>query len=152
MLKQFAMALCTASILAGCGGASDSRLNPLNWFGRSETVEIASQGTTTPRANLIAQVVTLRAESVPGGAILQATGVAPRQGFYGGELVPLAGEVPQKGVLAYEFRISNPLGDTLVGPAHSREVLVGRFVSEQTLQGVRQIRVNGATNGLVVRR
>lgn len=153
MLTRPALALTCVALLAACGGASESRLNPLNWFGRSQTVEVSSDvARQTDGRSLISQVVALRAEPVPGGAILRATGVPPRQGYFNGELVAINGEGPRNGVLAYEFRIASPGTQTRVGPAQSREVIVGRFVSEQTLQGVRQIRVQGASNALVVRR
>ncbi|MFN3146301.1 MAG: hypothetical protein ACE368_14195 [Paracoccaceae bacterium] len=66
--------------------------------------------------------------------------------------MPLADEKPVDGVLEYQFRISAPVGATPSGPPQSREVIVARFLSEQTLRGVRTIRVSGATNALVTRR
>jgi hypothetical protein len=41
---------------------------------------------------------------------------------------------------------------TNVGPQVSREVIVGTFLSEQQLAGVRLIQVSGATNALSIRR
>ena len=97
-------------------------------------------------------MVSLRVEQVPGGAIIYATGLPPRQGYFDGELIPVGREAANNGVLNYEFRNSAPFEQTRVSTRQSREVIVGRFVSEQTLNGVRQIRVSGATNALSVRR
>lgn len=152
MTKPIAWALCAVMILAGCGTVAESRLNPMNWFGRSEAAEVSEAVLPTDGRDLVAQIVSLRAEPVPGGAIIRASGLTPRQGYFDGELVPIGKEAPTNGVLAYEFRISAPPTATLVGPSQSREVLVGRFVSNQTLQGVRQIRVRAASNALAVRR
>jgi hypothetical protein len=128
-------------------------LNPLNWFGKSESAEVvtATQADTDPR-RLVSQVVALRAEPVPGGAIIRATGLPQIQGYYDGALVAVNGGVPVDGVLNYEFRASSPDMQTRSGPERSREVIVGLFVSDQTLVGVRQIRVSAASNALIVRR
>lgn len=153
MTGRIILALAAVATIAGCGRVAESRLNPLNWFGSSEKAEVvtAENPNADPRA-LMAQVKTLRVESVPGGAIIRATGLPQVQGYFDGALVPLNGEVPENGVLNYEFRASSPVTQTRSGPPQSREVLVGLFVSDQTLQGVRQIRVSGASNALIVRR
>ena len=147
------MALAGVATLVGCARVSESRLNPLNWFGKSESAQVvmATQSDTDPR-RLVSQVVTLRAEPVPGGAIIRATGLPQIQGYYDGALVPVNGGVPENGVLNYEFRASSPDVQTRSGPERSREVIVGLFVSDQTLAGVRQIRVSAASNALIVRR
>ena len=142
-----------AMVSASCATVRDSRLNPFNWFGRSER---ATAVVTDPRADprrLVANVIELRVEQVPGGAIVRATGLPPRQGYYDGTLFPVGRERPgEDGVLNYEFRISAPLEPTRVSTQRSREVIVGRFVSDQTLAGVRAIRVSAAGNALIVRR
>ncbi|MAQ82521.1 MAG: hypothetical protein CMH12_04740 [Maritimibacter sp.] len=138
--------------VAGCGAMSESRLNPANWFGRSETtVSDTSNPYQDPRA-LIGDVTELRLEKIPGGAIVRATGVATRQGYYDGELVPANNGMVVDGVLAFHFRVSPPLTATRVSTVRSREIIVGQFLSDQTLAQVRAIQVNGANNALVVRR
>jgi len=153
MTRRIILALAGVAALAGCATVKESRLNPLNWFGKSESAEVVTttQASSDPRP-LVAQVVTLRAEPVPGGAIIRATGLPQIQGYYDGALVPVNGGVPVNGVLNYEFRASSPEDQTRSGPERSREVIVGVFVSEQSLNGVNQIRVSGASNALVVRR
>jgi len=152
MAKKLVLVLCILGTFAGCGRVSESRLNPFNWFGGSQSAEVAVNPTSLAAQNLISQVVSLRVEQVPGGAILRATGLPTRQGYFDGDLVPLGTEVAQNGVLSYEFRIEQPYTDTRVGTQQSREVIVARFLSEQTLSGVGQIRVSGSANALSVRR
>jgi len=138
--------------VAGCSRVAESRFNPFNWFGRSEKAEVVTSNPNADPRPLVAQVVSLRVEQVPGGAIIHSTGLPPRQGFYDGVLLPVGREGAVNGVLNYQFRASAPLDQTRVSTQPSREIIVGRFVSEQTLDGVREIRVSAATNALVVRR
>ena len=145
----------TALLAAGCGTISDSRLNPVNWFGsgRSESVAATAQP-STPRDGraLIRQVVSLQIDRTPGGAIVKAIGLPETQAHYDAELVPLGDGAAVDGVLEYQFRISPPAGTPPAGPPQSREVVVALFVTNQTLVGVRTIRVSGADNAVVVRR
>ncbi|MCG6903970.1 MAG: hypothetical protein LJE68_14945 [Rhodobacter sp.] len=153
MTGRIILALMVVGTLANCSRVAESRLNPFNWFGRSERTQVvvASNPNADPR-KLVAQIITLRVEKVPGGAIVRATGLPTRQGYYDGELLPVVAENAPEGVLSYEFRISPPLEQTRVSTQQSREVVVALFVSEQSLAGVRQIRVSAASNALVVRR
>ena len=152
MLGRLIMTLVLVAAVAGCARVSESRLNPLNWFGRSEQSTAYTRNPAADPRPLIAQIVELRVEQVPGGAIVRATGLPSRQGYYDAALVPLNDEKPVDGVLSYQFRVSAPFQPTRVGTPQSREVLVGRYVSTQTLDGVRQIRVSGSANALAVRR
>ncbi len=131
---------------------SESRLNPANWFGGSETVEADTSNPYRDPRPLIDEVTELRLEKIPGGAIVRATGIASRQGYYDGELVLGNGGVVVDGVLAFQFRVSPPVSATRVSTERSREIIVGQFLSDQDLSQVRTIQVNGATNALVVRR
>ena len=146
------MALLLVATTASCGRVAESRLNPMNWFGRSENTVVSAQPVATDPRNLVSQVLSLRVEQVPGGAIVHATGLPPRQGFYNGELVQVSRGAESGGVLSFEFRTASPFTTTRVGTQQSREVIVGRFVSQQTLGSVSQIRVTGARNALTVRR
>ncbi|MDJ0827748.1 MAG: hypothetical protein QNJ16_19855 [Rhodobacter sp.] len=151
-MGRLIVALMLVTTVAACSRVAESRFNPFNWFGRSEQATVVATNPNADPRPLIAQITSLQVEQVPSGAIIRATGLPNRQGFFDGDLVPLNAEAPQDGVLSYQFRISAPFVRTRVGTPQSREVLVGRFVSEQTLQGVRQIRVSGSANALAVRR
>lgn len=150
MVRALVLIGVMLSLLASCGRVAESRFNPLNWFGRSESTATEATAASQEAQNLVAQVISLRAEPVAGGAIVRATGLPQRQGYFDGALV----EIPSDDatVLSFEFQIEQPFTQTGVGPQQSREVIVGIRLSDQTLQGVRLIRVNGATNALSIRR
>lgn len=151
MTGKLLITLVVLATVVGCARVKDSRLNPFNWFGRSERVATVAvvPGTGTLQLNLVSQITELRVEQAPGGAIIRATGLPPRQGYYDGELVLVNAE---DGVLSYQFAISPPPGQTRVSTQRSREVVIAQFVSSQRLEGVRQIRVSAAANALAVRR
>lgn len=152
MTGRIILTLMLVATVAACARVQESRLNPFNWFGRSERSNVVVTAENADPRRLVAQVITLWVEPVPGGAIIRATGLPQRQGYYDGALLPVRGAAPEPGVLSYEFRISAPLEQTRISTQRSREVVVGRFVSDQTLEGIRQIRVSAATNALAVRR
>lgn len=152
MTGRIILALIVVATLAGCARVAESRFNPINWFGRSERTEVVITDPDADPRPLVAEIITLRVEPVPGGAIIRATGLPPRQGYYDGALLPVGREIAENGVLNYEFRASQPLEQTRVSTQRSREVVVGRFVSDQTLAGASQIRVSAGGNALIVRR
>lgn len=137
--------------LAGCGGVRESRLNPFNWFKRSEA-RLAVNVAPDPKdmRPLVQTVVDLKVEPMPGGAIVRARGLPPTQGWWGAELVLKPVEDP--GVLVYEFRLIPPLGQADVNVPRSREVDVAIFVSNYKLEYIREIVVQGATNARSARR
>lgn len=143
------LTLCVT--LAGCGGFRDSRLNPLNWFGRSEPREsiVLPEQQKDPRP-LVESVLSLTVEPMPGGAIVRARGQTATQGWWKAELVPL--DIDENGVLVYEFRILPPIEDTDVNTPQSRQVDVAIYISDIRLDRVREIVVQGATNARSARR
>ncbi len=173
MTKTITLLLVSSMILASCG-FRESRVNPLNWFGRSssEPVQTGEQEAVNPliprRTGLFAsnrakksiylgtpidQIADLTVERVPGGAIIRATGVAARQGYYQVQLTPSnEEEEPEDGVLVYRMEAVRPSSRTRVGTQPTREIIAGRSVTDQTLQNVRAIRVEGKLNARVVRR
>ncbi len=141
--------LCTA--LAGCGGLRESRLNPFNWFKKSQPTELVEVPVASADGRqLIDAVLTLSVEPIPGGAIVRATGQTPTQGWWSAELVPLP--LNENGVLVYEFRLKPPETVTNVNTPRSREVDVAIYISDFKLEPVREIVVQGATNARVARR
>ena len=154
MARQL-IALTLIFAVAGCSGVRESRLNPFNWFGRAEPVQAAPvvQRQVPADGRLpVQQITALRIEKVPAGAIVHATGLPPRQGYFDVALVPINAGVAESDVLTLQLRATPPFAATRTGTPQSREVLVGLFVSEQTLEGVSQIRVLAETNALAVRR
>lgn len=132
--------------------ACESRLNPLNWFGGAERQDVAAEeqaDTPTDPRLLVAEVTDLRVESLPSGALITATGLPTRQGYWQAELVEVSRE---DGRITYEFRIFPPPGDTPQGNPASRQVITATDLSVQDLASIREIVVQGAGNRLVSRR
>ncbi len=137
--------------LAGCG-ISESRFNPLNWFGNDKSeapvslpAETGDPALLDPRP-LIGQITELAIERAAGGAIVRATGIAPTSGYHSAELVPLANETPVNGSLVYFFRVEAPLNAAGAGSLNSRTITVARFVPDSVLFQARNILVRADTN------
>lgn len=149
--------LSIALLLGACGRVRDSQLNPFNWFGRSTEQQVVAQTAagsqpSDPRP-LVAQVLEMRVEQIPGGAIVHATGLPPRQGYWKAALVAENdGKPDEKGVLRLSFRAYQPLEATPQGSQPSREITAGLFLSNQDLEVVRSIIVRGAQNQRTSRR
>lgn len=155
MRATLPLLLCAALTVTGCARVSESRLNPLNWFGGSQPSTMTSAGELKPlvpenRATKVTdtrgaidQVTTLVVERTPEGALIRATGIANTQGQFNAQLVPVSNE---GGTLTLAFRIEATTGFAGVNSAFSRQVTVARFMSKNDLANVRTIRVQGATN------
>lgn len=150
------IALTLALALAACGSAGESRLNPLNWFGRATPTAIAvpaGSATTLPDGRQpVEQVTLLRVEPSGSGAVVEARGLPPVQGFWDAELVATGDGRPVDGVLVYELRVFPPLVPRPAGPPASREVVVGAAIPSAVLRDVRVVRVLGRLNAVEVRR
>lgn len=154
MVGRIILIITVLGVLSGCARISASPFNPFNWFGRGEEVETLTAGDLRPAdpRPLVDQVTDLVIERVPGGAIVRARGLPPTQGYFDGALVSETRTASEDGVLTFAFRIVPPPSPQRVSTPQSREVLVGLFLSDQTLEGVRQIRVEAARNARVARR
>jgi hypothetical protein len=137
-------------LLASCG---QSRLNPFNWFKRSAPapVTLAVETPADARA-LVADVISLDIDALPGGAILRATGRTEVQGFWEAELVLREGPEADPAKPVYDFRAFPPVGRADVNTPQSREVTVAVYLSDIDLNGVVSITVQGAGNARAVRR
>lgn len=166
MRRPLTALLALTLTLGACGAVRESRLNPFNWFGRSEAreataAERAQYRRPADRRPLVADVTALTVEPIPGGAILRATGLPPTQGFWEAELVQVkpgqvaAGEddpAADPAVLIFDFRIAPPPFVAREGTVSSREVEVATYLTTNTLDGVRQIVVRGQRTERIVRR
>ncbi|MBT2132182.1 hypothetical protein [Aliiroseovarius lamellibrachiae] len=140
--------------LTACGGGTN--LNPLSWFQRSGPKDVAlipAGGFLDAQDQrlLVAEVVEMKVLQASGGVIIRAKGLPPRLGYWDAELVSNSLETPEKGVLTYEFRISEPPYHTNTGRAKQREVFVGHFVSNAKLRNATSIRVLGTGNSRSMR-
>lgn len=158
--------LCGALALAGCGGLADSKVNPMNWFGKSTSRTVNAEGPTNPlipRRRLsrrtpvyagvpIDQIAELRIERRPGGAIVHVVGIGDVIGYYDAKLEAENDGEPVKGVLTYTFKAVRPARPVGVGSAAARRVNIATFLTDQELAAVRTITVRGARNERSTRR
>ncbi len=148
MTVRLTLMLCAALALSACG----TRLNPFNWFGRSEPAAVSVPSAAADPRDLVAEVVSMTVDPMPGGAILTATGRTPTQGWWNAELVLREGEGTDPAAPVYDLRLLPPVVPTDVNTPQSREVTVGLYLSDIDLAGVRTITVQGAGNARMVRR
>ncbi len=156
MFRTLPVALCAVLLVSGCG----SRFNPMNWFdsGRSGPADaVASQGTDTAALlaqahglPLVAGLKSLDAEPIPGGLILHAVGISPRQQYHSAELIPVPTD--EAGVLLFDFVALPPEVATRAGTDRSRELTVATKLTNRGLEGIRTLRVRSTGNILSVRR
>jgi hypothetical protein len=144
-LRQSAMMLLVGATLAGCAGISQSRLNPMNWFGpRTATYSDISFEKPADKRALIETIVDMQIEKLPSGALVRATGRAATQGYWEADLV-LQG-LNDDGDLVIEFRAFPAAVGALVSTPRSREITAAVSLRADTLASARRIIVQGAQN------
>lgn len=145
MKRSLPAALVALLVLSSCGFVRESRLNPFNWFGRSEPAEtiVVLDKANDPRP-MVDDVVSMNVEPYSAGVIVRAKGLTPTQGWWDAELVELETDDPSHLVL--EFRLIPPLTQTGVNTPRSREVVVAKTVSNERLEYIEKITVQGARN------
>lgn len=94
---------------------------------------------------LIDEVTALRLERVPTGAILHVTGLPQREGAFDVRLIPQSIDGPVNGVMAYTLNAYQPV-TTRQGSPRTREVEVGRFLSNTQLDRITEIQVIAERN------
>lgn len=150
MRTSLLAALAAVMVVTGCATVRESRLNPFNWFGRSERTAAVPAAVVRDGGRIpVAQVTELFVEPATGGAIIRAKGVPATQGWYAAELVRDT-EAPE-GELVFRFVLKQPR-EAVQGTPHSREVTVATFVTTQRLESVRTITVTGSENARSTRR
>lgn len=150
MRRPLLLGLALLLTLGACG----TRLNPFNWFRGSEPVQVAQvkqddHAKPGEKRPLVAQLISLKVEPAKGGAIVQAVGLPPTQGFWDAELVARPVE---NGHITYDFRASPPVGAAAVSTQQSREISVAAFITAFKLEEIREITVVAAGNALSSRR
>ena len=159
MRRSLTLLFCSALLVAGCGQISQSRFNPLNWFGRAQPVvaDVAVNGAlpalvptwraaqvidARPLVQTITNVEVMRAAT---GGILRASAQTGAAGYYNAELVLVSIE---NGVATYDFRAMPP-----AAPVSGQTGLTAaEQLSANELRGIRQFIVRGAGNAMTVRR
>lgn len=164
MRRQVIISGLVFTLMVGCASVRDSRLNPFNWFGGSEPVQVQQVTPTTlptlaprkgyphfvdtrPLAPVISDVSVVKSAS---GAIVTATTTLPSTGYYDAELVRVASAQPN--TLMFEYRLRPPAKAAPTGTAAQRQLTTARSLSEAEIAGVRTIIVKGANGARQVRR
>jgi len=150
--------LFTSMTVSGCARLADSRINPLNWFGRSENVaNVDADGNiralvptngltvTVDSRQLVASVTSLRINRSPDGAIVQATGATSSLGYYNAELVPVSQD---GGTLTLAMRATAPAAPQ----TGVQQISAAYLLSNAELSGIRRVVVQGQANSLSSRR
>ena len=152
MRKAVLAGLAAVMVVGGCATVRESRLNPFNWFGRSQEQRAVAQAAAQIDGGRVQvdQVTELAIEPTVGGAIIRAKGVPATQGWYMAELIREDGQKPEE--LVFRFVVKRPQGDTRTGTPASREITVAEFVTTQQLEAIRTITVTGAQNARSTRR
>lgn len=149
--RTLVLVLALGLVLTGCASVSQSKYNPFNWFKSAEpTAPTVLYVPVADKRLLVAQVLTLKIEQTPDGAIIRATGLPPTQGWWKAALVKVDQDDAAK--LIYEFRVFPPITPFPAGSPVSREITVAISVSNQKLDGIKSIIVQGAANALSSRR
>lgn len=166
MRRQVIISGVVLSLLAGCGSISQSKFNPLNWFGPSQETEVTETGervtvlrTLAPRngytnfvdtRTLIPALADVQVVKSASGAIITATGLAPSLGYYDAQLVRVPSERSDQ--LTYEFRVRAPQTATTLGTDAQRRITAGVSLSFSEIAGIRSIIVRAANGSRVARR
>tara|TARA_R110002073_G_scaffold34710_2_gene102516 strand:- start:910 stop:1359 length:450 start_codon:yes stop_codon:yes gene_type:complete len=143
--------LITFVLVLGLTGCA-TRWNPMNWFGgdREERIEVTADEVETDPRGLVTEIVSLSVVPNPGGAVISAMGLPPRQGYWEADLVEVSREDSE---MVFEFRVFQPLDpNTRVSTQRSREVLAGTALNRFDLAGIRSITVIGQQNRRTVSR
>jgi hypothetical protein len=155
MQKPLIAALAVVLALGACGSVRDSRLNPMNWFGRESTETLAPSGgwaTEIDRRALVPVVTEMELIPTTGGTLLRASGVTQTQGWWDAELRPVNQGRPVNGALVYEFVLAAPRTATPVSTEVSRTVTAGVKIPTARLGGVQRVIVRGAGNQRSIQR
>lgn len=152
MRKGVLATMAAVMVVSGCATVRESRVNPLNWFGRSEAAApVAGQsGAKVDDRLQIAEITELSLEQTNAGAILKVTGLPPTQGWYKAQLV--LEPIQTEGELVYRFYLEKPAEAERVGTPHSRKITAALFLNEFRLAEISTITVTGMTNSRSIRR
>lgn len=155
MRSTLLLLLLISMTVTGCARVADSRLNPLNWFGRSQAVQNTdAEGNLRPLVMpgelvtivdsrpLVGSVSSLSIDRTPDGAIVRATGQTSGQGFYNAELVAIEAD---GGTLTLAFRASAPA----TRQAGTQNITAAYVLTNAELANIRRVRVQAQSNALV---
>lgn len=158
MRSTILLLLLTSMTVSGCARLADSRINPLNWFGRSESVAnvdadgniralVPTNGLTVVVDNrsLVGSINSLQINRSPDGAIVQATGATSSSGYFNAELVPVGQDA---GTLTLAMRAAAPT----VPQAGVQQISAAYVLTNAELVSINRVVVQGQSNSLSSRR
>ena len=152
-MTRIILAILAISLtVSACGRIRDSRVNPFNWFGRdrAETVVVTDEALLRDPRPFVSEVLSLKVEPTPEGAIIRAIGLPSLQGYWNAELLEV--DRDDLSTLTYEFRVTPPPYQTRQSTQRSREIFAARAISASRLSKVRTITVIGQSNRRAVKR
>ena len=155
MSRAVAVLLVASLGVAGCAKIRESRINPFNWFGPSESRAVTldpGYAATADNRLLVAEVTQLDISRTAGGAIVHAAGLPQTQGWWDAELVAENGGEPVDGVMTYRFVVMPPPAGTRVSTPQSRELTAAVHLSDNKLAEIDRIVVLGTANSRSVSR
>ncbi len=158
---------CALLLLAGCGRFSESRWNPVGWFGGSGQPTTLEPEGGYPTAQQdgrtgLAQITGARWEPLYEGRLLVVTGLAATKGWWDVALITEQPMPPGRiladanGVLRLRL-VGNPppanQPHTRVAPNPASDtVTVAMTLSNATLADLREVVITGAGNAVTLRR
>ena len=159
-MARIARILVVFGLVIGVAACDNGiNLNPLTWFAGASSdeglVALEPEGgwpEDLDRRLVVDQVTALRIEKTTAGAIVHATGLPPRLGYWDAELVPDNNGKPVNGVVSYVFKVATPRWATSTSTPYAREIEAGAFIPNVTLRDVSTVRVVGERNSLTARR
>lgn len=129
--------------LAAC--SSGSRMNPRNWFNRSQAEPtLGPVQATVDRRPLVPNVNTMVIERTSTGAIVRAEAVMPTAGWWDAELVPENNGRPVDGVLTFRFVAARPRNGEAISATAPRTLVAAAPLTIYDLEVVREVVVQGA--------
>jgi hypothetical protein len=154
MKTPLVVLLVAGLTLSGCGGFSESRVNPMNWFGgsREEVPDLGPTELSVDNRGLVAQVTELTIERTSTGAIVRATGMTPEPGWWDAELVAENFGRPVDGVLALRFVAAPPREPVPATNDRARRLIAVYTLNESILETISDIVVTGSQNSRRARR
>lgn len=169
-MKRLTVPLLIATMtLAGCGGRfSDSGLNPFGWFGgggRQVTTLEPTEGYANANADArpgVPAVTGARWEVLNEGRLLVVTGIGATKGYWDAALVTEAPSPTGRlspdpdGVLRLRFVAWPPPAGSedarLPARPETDSISVAVTLSSNSLAGIQQVQITGATNTVTIRK
>ena len=154
-MRKIGLSLCILVTVAGCARISNSRINPLNWFGKSEPTPVAVASSeirplvpenrsivTIDQRSMVDTITAASIERTNDGAILTATAVTIG--------APYNAQLRLESVIGntatYSFVAQNAGGNAPTA------ITVAEKLDHSQLASIRTIVINGANGGRQIRR